>query len=77
MKGAKNSLAPYDIRKQFADEAGELPDDINMQRVSGDIVCNVCGKMYYQHPQDWRTAHKSNDYFPWLVVLCDGVLGKL
>ena len=73
----KSSLAPYEIRKQFADEAGGLPDDINMQRVSGDIVCNVCGKMYYQHPDDWRTATMNNDYFPWLVILCDGVLGKL
>ena len=44
----------------------ECPDYI---RAGGDVVCEICGKAYYDHPQH-------ND-FPFLNVLCDGVVVKL
>jgi hypothetical protein len=73
----KTALAPYDLRKQWAEEAGELPDNVDIARVDGGCICETCGKEYRCHPDDWRTAHDGNDYFPWLVVMCDGTLGKL
>lgn len=42
---------------------------IDRDRAGGDVVCEGCGRKYYDHPQDI-------DY-PFLNVLCDGSLVKL
>lgn len=38
-------------------------------RAGGDCICYLCGRLYYQHPND-------RDY-PFMTVLCDGELVKL
>ena len=38
-------------------------------RASGGAVCKTCGKIYYDHPQ--------HDGFPWLNVICGGMVVKL
>ncbi|KKM85699.1 hypothetical protein LCGC14_1286410 [marine sediment metagenome] len=35
----------------------------------GDMVCETCGKLYYNHPQ--------HNIFPWLNVICGGMVVKL
>lgn len=38
-------------------------------RAGGDVACQICGRPYWQHPQD--SEHE------WLVVRCDGQRLKL
>jgi hypothetical protein len=39
-------------------------------RASGDVICEICGKLYYDHPED----HFSLGYNgkPYNHVICDG-----
>jgi len=53
-------------------EQDRAPDFV---RASGDVVCNACGKKYYDHPMD-RTVLSWNGE-PFLNVLCDGSRVKL
>lgn len=46
-----------------------------MLRVSGDWVCRVCGRLYYEHPDETRVLDRDGHCF--LTRLCDGTLGKL
>jgi len=49
-------------------------------RASGDCVCGVCGRIFYKHPQYYRsedldaTTHWGGS---WLTLLCDGTLVHL
>jgi len=45
------------------------------ERASGECVCAVCGKLFYDHPLDWRVIEYGNR--PALQVLCDGQRVKL
>lgn len=45
-------------------------------RACGDVICEICGKSYYQHPHYLPSA-KTNDGYPWLHELCSGDLVKL
>jgi hypothetical protein len=38
-------------------------------RAGNDVACQICGRPYWQHPQD--SEHE------WLVVRCDGQRLKL
>ena len=44
-------------------------------RASGDIICEICGKTYYQHPM-YEPSAKTCGH-PWLHELCNGDLVKL
>jgi len=46
-----------------------------MIRASGDVICEVCGKKYYDHPMDMNQF--SYDGHPFLHVRCDGIRLKL
>ncbi len=45
-------------------------------RACGDCVCEICGKLYYDHKQ-YKPSGKTNDGQPWLQELCNGQLVKL
>lgn len=70
---------PYELYKEH-DELGNAPHLLSpkhksllergsINRVSGDCLCTVCGKKYYDHPQILGAL--------WLNELCDGRLVKL
>lgn len=72
-------MIPYDLRQQHDEwgnaehllsplDAGKLRDN-DWRRVSGDCVCGVCGKLYYDHPPVLGAL--------WLNRICDGNLVKL
>ena len=46
-----------------------------MIRASGDVVCDDCGKKYYDHPED--KGQLSFDGRPFLHIRCDGMRLKL
>lgn len=45
-------------------------------RASGEVICDACGKKYYDH-EDYIPSGKTNDGVPWLVELCNGDLVHL
>lgn len=47
----------------------QVQADPDFIRASGDVVCAVCGKTYFNHRVDGRLT--------WLHVLCDGTRVKL
>lgn len=72
-------MIPYDIRLQH-DDMGNAPHLLSAadterleagdyRRASGDVVCETCGKLYYDHPLLVGAL--------WLNVLCDGDLVHL
>lgn len=42
---------------------------LDRDRCGGDVLCNDCGRKFYDHPQEKE--------FPFLNVLCDGSVVKL
>ena len=46
-----------------------------MIRVSGDVVCGHCDKIYYKHPPETRILDQEDR--PYLIRMCCGMLGKL
>ena len=44
-------------------------------RAGGDVVCEVCGKVYYDHPE-YKPSAKTCGYV-WLNEICNGDLVKL
>jgi len=46
-----------------------------MIRASGDVVCEICGRKYYDHPMDEEQL--SYDGRPFLHIGCDGKRLKL
>jgi hypothetical protein len=42
----------------------------DMYRAGGDVVCNVCGKLYYDHPY-------FAEPYEWLTIKCNGDIVKL
>lgn len=44
-----------------------------IKRVHGDTICHLCGKPYKMHPLEKRALFHGE---PWLVQLCNGILGK-
>ena len=51
-------------------------DEPWFDRAGGDVVCEQCGKKYYDHPQ-YVKALSCIDGSPVLNQLCDGSLVKL
>lgn len=45
-------------------------------RAGGDVICEICGKKYYDHKM-YLPSGKTNDGYPWLNELCNGNLVKL
>lgn len=50
-------------------------EDLEFVRVGGDVICDDCGKKYYDHPLDKEVL--SYDGYPFLNIRCDGVRLKL
>ena len=48
----------------------------NSYRASGECICDICGKTYYQH-KEYASSGLTNDGVPWLNELCNGDLVKL
>lgn len=44
-------------------------------RAGGDVICEVCGKKYYDHPMDKEILSWGG--YPFLNVGCDGTRLKL
>ncbi|KKN75296.1 hypothetical protein LCGC14_0381480 [marine sediment metagenome] len=44
-------------------------------RAGGDIICDDCGKKYYDHPMS--EDYLDYDGYKWLWVICSGELVKL
>ena len=51
---------------------GQLPRIVKHEwyRASGDCVCSICGKLYYDHPYFVEP-------YEWINILCDGDMVKL
>lgn len=45
------------------------------RRTAGDMICEVCGHEYIEHPLDWRVIGYGD--WPFLNVICDGRRVKL
>jgi ribA/ribD-fused uncharacterized protein len=51
-------------------------DDLNKAyRASGNCICNICGKKYYDHPMSAKYKSWQNEMY--LHILCNGDLVKL
>ena len=48
----------------------------NSYRASGECICDICGKTYYNH-KDYEPSKFTNDGIAWLQELCNGELVKL
>ena len=59
----------------FNRRAGESDTEVEFLRASGDVICEDCGKKYYDHPMD-RENLDFNDG-PFLHILCNGERVKL
>jgi len=46
-------------------------------RASGDCICEICGKKYYDHPLEKNKEYLDYEDRPFLRRLCDGTLVKL
>lgn len=57
----KNSKKVPNIQKRL--------DNDEMRRAGGDVICDVCGKRYYDHPVI--------EDFEWLHITCDNKIVKL
>lgn len=61
-----------------ADEATVITKSLgrheHYRRASGEMPCEVCTKLYRQHP---HSEHRDWQDEPWLVRLCNGELVKL
>lgn len=54
----------------------DLPaPDGDVERASGECVCEKCKQQYYAHPSDWRLIGYGN--VPFATILCDGRRVKL
>jgi hypothetical protein len=53
------------------DNESEEDESVIIIRVSGGMICPMCGKAYRDHPDDPRTP------WPTFVRLCNGFVGKL
>ena len=67
------------MRNEFA--IGELtPEEdfriLNSYRACGECICEICGKLFYDH-KPYLPSGKTNDGYPWLNELCNGDLVKL
>jgi hypothetical protein len=51
--------------------------DPKVVRASGDVICEICGKKYYDHPKDGAPWALSHDGRPFLHIACDGTRLKL
>lgn len=47
----------------------------DMDRASGEMICEKCGQEFFAHPLDWREIGYGN--VPFLNILCDGTWVKL
>ena len=65
-------MTPFDWSQELDDD--ELLD--RFQRVSGEVVCEICGEPYWRHPDEPRML-SGIDGKPYLKRLCNGWLGKL
>lgn len=87
--GEQSGLSEIDPKKFYASlrEAVDLETVIDLcpqcgipegddhwARAGGDVPCEICGKLYYDHPMD--EVHLGSDGAPWLHRVCDGRLVK-
>ncbi len=49
----------------------------NFYRAGGDVVCETCGKKYYDHPMYMPSAKATYNGQPILNEICNGDLVKL
>lgn len=70
-------VQPVEHRVLIPDVVGSIPTSpsIEMIRASGDVVCEICGRKYYDHPMDEEQL--SYDGRPFLHIGCDGKRLKL
>lgn len=58
-----------DMKRPLSDE------EVNKRFMRvGDVICDVCGERYEDHPNETRVL--SYDGYPFLKRLCVGTLGK-
>jgi hypothetical protein len=67
----------YMLKKQMQKcEMTSLPEPIgDGLRASGECVCETCGQLFFDHPDEWRRVGFGE--VPFLNILCDGTLVKL
>jgi hypothetical protein len=46
-------------------------------RACGDVICEKCGKKFYQHPTYKPSAVTTEEGHAWLHEICNGDLVKL
>lgn len=56
-------------------EETDVIDGLPFSRASGDCICSVCGKAYYEHPMYWGVLDYNQE--PFLTELCSKDLVKL
>jgi hypothetical protein len=69
----------WEEREKLANEPLTKDEEeriLRSYRAGGDVVCESCGKTYYQH-KEYKPSGKTNDGVPWLSELCNGDLVKL
>ncbi len=69
-------LSEVSSLKQVSKELAE----VEINRASGEAICEVCGKKYYDHPPDlrfWEEVAYGNGKHYWVTLLCDGSTVKL
>ena len=52
-----------------------MNSEIKFYRASGDCICEVCGKKYYDHPMDSEITDQDGNKY--LNILCNGDRVKL
>lgn len=69
----------WEEREKLAKESLTKDEEeriLRSYRAGGDVVCDVCGRKYYDH-KEYEPSGKTNDGVPWLSELCNGDLVKL
>lgn len=56
----------------FKKPVAQLPDEAKVLRASGRCVCEICGKIFYEHPE---YNYPGFTYGP--VLGCDGIFYHL
>ena len=66
-----NDMNSFDWSKPLTEDEAIA----RMHRVCGNCECEICGKLYYDHPMETRITDR--DGYKFLHQLCNGWLGKL
>lgn len=74
-RGIEQDMLRRSMEKCSMTKYPPVSGDPNGERVCGEMICEVCGQEYFDHPFDWRVIGYGN--VPFLNVLCDGRRVKL